>query len=56
MARPITPTPVLKNKDAEIVYREAEKEVRLSAAKKNELKYCLELYKKLSPTKRRLSI
>ena len=54
MARPIQPTPVLRNKDARKVFLEAEKEVRLSASKRSELKRCLELYKKLSPTKSRI--
>ena len=46
MARPIEPTPVLRNKDADRLFKEAESTVTLTAQKRKELDACANLWEK----------
>lgn len=52
MARPLETTPILLNKDADRLFKEAEKAVHLTSAKKKELDKYRALYKKFSARRR----
>ena len=46
MAKPINPTPVLKNRSADALYKETERLTSISQEKKEELRECVSLYHK----------
>lgn len=46
MARPIEATPLLRNKDADRLFEEAEQEIILTAQKRQELDRCASLWEK----------